>query len=317
MRNLLLILSFGLINFGYSQQLHLNTNYMFNPFLVNPGAAGTCDKYIPVQVNFRKQWVGFPGSPTTQSASCHAEVQESFGFGGVLYNDNSGPSRRTGINVSGSYHLRLSGDKSKMIGFGLGIGFSQHMIDVNKLDTYLPDDPTVLKGYNNQFMPDANFGVYYQWKLNSYVGLSAHNLAQSKRDLFDFEKNVSNPLVRTYYLTAGHTIMTDGDIHYKLAGLVQVIETGTFQFDLSSTAVYKNMYWFGLGYRHLDACYALAGIQIGHVKVGYAYDYTISQIGRYSSGSHEIFAELQLYNTPGGPGGKKWWKRNKRVAPKI
>lgn len=317
MKYLLIVFSIFAVQISQAQQLHLNTNYMFNPFLVNPGIAGTADDYIPIQLNFRKQWVGFPGSPTTQSVSCHAEVHETFGFGGNFFNDNSGPSRRTGINLSGSYHMKITGDKSKLVGFGLGFTMAQHMIDVNELNTYLPDDPTVLKGYNNQFVPDANFGIYYQWKPNSYVGFSAFNLVQSRKDLFDFDKLIYNPLVRTYYLMAGHNFETQGEMVYKTSALIQAIETGTVQFDVSAVAIYKNIGWFGLGYRHLDALYALAGVQIGQVKIGYAYDYTLSAIGRYSSGSHEVFIELQLYNMPGGPGGKKWWKRNLKSAPRI
>lgn len=314
----LLILSFIFASCAsFAQQLHLNTNYLFNPFLLNPGITGTAKDYIPIQINFRKQWAGFPGSPTTQSVSCHSEVHESFGFGGNVFNDNSGPSRRTGVNVSGSYHLKLTGDKSKMIGMGMGLSMTQHLIDVNQLNTYLPDDPTVMAGYNNQLVPDANIGFYYQWKPGAYVGLSAFNLLQDRRDLFDFEDRLNNPLVRTYYLMAGYDIDAEGEIDYKVATLIEAIETGTVQFDVSALAVYKNITWLGFGYRNLDAVSAMIGAQIGHVKLGYSYDFTLSQIRKYSSGSHEIFLELQLYNMPGGPSGRNWWKRSLRYAPKI
>jgi len=306
-----------LIGQGFAQQHHLNTQYMFNEFLVNPGATGSKVEYIPVQLNFRKQWVGFPGSPTTQSVSCHSEVAKNFGFGGNLFNDNSGPSRRTGINVNGAYQLRFSGDKYKFLGFGLGVNFTQHYIDEKQLETYLPDDPAVLRGYNNQFVPDVNFGVFYQYKENCYLGLSAFNLAQSDRDLFTFENTLDNSLVRNYYLISGYDFKTEGKLTYKFAALVQGIETLTFQVDATALAVYQNVGWFGFGYRHMDAISALAGIQMGQVKLGYSYDYTISAIGKYSSGSHEIFLELQLYNKPGSTNKKNWWKRNLRYAPKI
>lgn len=318
MKNVFLILMLLLSNSNlWSQQLNLNTQYMFNEFLWNPGATGSKDKYIPVQANFRKQWVGFPGSPTTQSVSCHGEVQKNFGFGGNVFNDNSGPSRRTGVNINGAYHMRFSNSKSKFLGFGLGVSLSQHTIDEEQLRTYLPDDPAVVQGFNNQLVPDVNFGVFYQWKENAYVGLSAYNLAQTKRDLYMFDDAIGNPLVRNYYLIAGYDIETQGKLTYKLTGLVQAIETGTTQFDVNAIAVYENTGWFGLGYRHLDAISALAGIQIGQIKIGYSYDYTISAIGNYSSGSHEVFLELQLYNKPGSSNKRNWWKRNLRYAPKI
>lgn len=309
------VLSVGSV---FGQQLHLNTQYLFNEMLVNPGATGGARDYIPVQINFRKQWSGFPGSPTTQSISCHSEVWKNMGFGGNVFNDNSGPSRRTGINVNGAYHLSLDGlAKKKYLGFGMGVSLAQHVIDVNKLKTYLPDDPAVLRGYNNKMVPDASVGVFYKYKQNAFIGLSAHNLVQTNRDLFEFEDKLINPLVRTYYLFAGYDIPTESEMVIKTSTLIQAIETGTVQFDINAIVVYKNFVWLGAAYRHLDAISVLAGAQVGQIKFGYSYDYTLSDIGKYSNGSHEVFLELQLYNKNGSGGSGNWFKRSLRYAPKI
>ena len=317
MKNLLVLIFVCATGNSFGQQLHLTTNYIFNQMMVNPGATGSEKNYIPVHLNFRKQWTSFPGSPTTQSISCHSEVQLNFGFGGNLFNDNSGPSRRTGFNANGSYMLKLDGtNKTKFIGFGLGFSLAQHVIDIDKLNTYLPDDPAVLRGYNNQLVPDANFGIFFKWKANAFVGLSAYNLVQSNRDLYDFQNTLYNPLARTYYLLAGYDFETQGKMVYKTATLIRAIETGTVQFDVTAIGVWNNTAWFGLAYRNLDAASALIGCQIGQFKFGYSYDYTLSDIGKYSSGSHEIFLELQLYNMP-GKGGKNWFKRSLRYAPRI
>lgn len=317
MRNLVFLLLVMSAFVSSAQQMHLNTQYIFNEMLVNPGATGTKVDYIPVQVNFRKQWTSFPGSPTTQSISCHSEVHNNFGFGGNVFNDNSGPSRRTGINVNGAYHLKLTGDKSKYVSFGLGVSLTQHVIDVDKLHTYLPDDPAVLRGYNNQMVPDANFGAFYKFSDKGYVGLSAYNLVQTNRDLFDFELPLANPLVRTYYLLGGYDFRAADNIIVKASTLIQAIETGTMQFDINGIVVYKNFAWLGLSYRNMDAIAALAGCQIGQVKLGYSYDYTLSDIGKYSNGSHEIFLEMQIYNKSGNGGSGNWFKRSLRYAPKI
>jgi type IX secretion system PorP/SprF family membrane protein len=297
-----------------AQQLALSSQYLFNEILVNPGATGGKD-FIPVQVNFRKQWAAFPGSPTTQNASCHGSINNSFGFGGNLFNDASGPSRRTGMNVNGAYHINFQRDKKRYIGFGLGVSLSQHAIDVNQLTTYLPDDPAVIRGYNNKFVPDANVGVFYRHNERSFIGLSAYNLVQSNRDLFDFENTLYNPLARTYYLFGGYDFETSDKTMLKTSLLVQAIETGTVQFDVNAIVAYKNLFWVGLAYRNLDAVALLAGTQIGQFKFGYSYDYTISDIGKYSHGSHEVFLELQLYETNGGGG--NWFRRIQRYAPKI
>ena len=74
-----LFLIFGFATSVWSQQIALNTQYLFNNMLVNPGATGT-KNYIPVQLNFRKQWTNFPGSPTTQFLSCDSKLADNFGI---------------------------------------------------------------------------------------------------------------------------------------------------------------------------------------------------------------------------------------------
>jgi hypothetical protein len=75
------------------------------------------------------------------------------------------------------------------------------------------------------------------------------------------------------------------------------------------------MIWLGASYRHTDAIVGLIGGQAGPFKFGYAYDYTLSDIGDYSTGSHEVFLELQIYSTDESK--TPWLKRNRIYAPRI
>jgi hypothetical protein len=99
---------------------------------------------------------------------------------------------------------------------------------------------------------------------------------------------------------------------------MRFIESRPFQFDLTTLAQYKDLFWFGAGYRHLDAISAMAGVQLGVFRLGYAYDFTISDVQRYSSGSHEIFLELQLFTRQKqAEGSTPWYRRNKIYSPTI
>lgn len=314
MKKYLVILFIGVAGVTSAQQISLNSQYLFNEMLVNPGAVGTKD-YIPIQMNFRKQWVNFPGSPTTQSISCHAAIAKNMGFGGSVFNDVAGPSRRTGMNVIGSYQLRLDKREEHTLGLGLGVSLTQHVIDINKLTTYLPDDPAVLRGYDNQMIPDANFGVFYKFKDKGFAGLSAYNLVELNRDLYDFENPIYNTLARTYYFIGGYEFELSPSFDLKSTALVQMIETGTTQFDISLISTYKKVVWLGVSYRHTDAMAFMVGGQAGPFKFGYSYDYTLSDIGNYSSGSHEIFLEVQIYKKDTGAK-TPWLKRNRIFSPK-
>jgi type IX secretion system PorP/SprF family membrane protein len=298
-----------------AQQISLNSQYLFNDMIVNPGATGALD-YVPVHFNFRKQWTNFPGAPVTQFVSAHSSVGKRMGFGGALYNDVTGPSRRTGIMINTAYHLQLDPKNEHKLGIGLGVSLSQHLIDVTKLTTYLPDDPAVLRGYNNQMVPDANVGFFYHFKDKGFAGISAYNLVQMNRDLYNFETTFGNQLVRTYYVYGGYHFALNPNFGIKVSTLGRVIETGTWQADGTLLFTYKKFAWLGASYRHTDAVSFMAGGQVGPVKFGYSYDYTLSDIGNYSVGSHEVFLELQLHKS--GEGSKNpWLKRNRVYDPRL
>ncbi|NCP52868.1 MAG: type IX secretion system membrane protein PorP/SprF, partial [Flavobacteriales bacterium] len=59
----------------------------------------------------------------------------------------------------------------------------------------------------------------------------------------------------------------------------------------------------GLGYRLGDAVSALVNFRVTpELRIGYAYDYTTTNLSSYNSGSHEIFIlfDVDLFNFKGG-----------------
>ena len=96
---------------------------------------------------------------------------------------------------------------------------------------------------------------------------------------------------------------------------IQAIETGTTQFDISSVVEYNELYWIGVSYRLNDAAVFLCGAQIGPLKFGYSYDLTLSDIGQYSSGSHEIFMEFQITRNESRNQRVPWLKRHRIYTP--
>ena len=53
--------------------------------------------------------------------------------------------------------------------------------------------------------------------------------------------------------------------------------------------MYDETIWFGVSYRTNDAIIGIIEYQANkRFRVGYSYDFTITEIGNYSNGSHEI-----------------------------
>jgi type IX secretion system PorP/SprF family membrane protein len=297
-----------------AQQVSLNSQYMFNEMSFNCGAVGS-KPYTQIHLNGRRQWSGFQGSPTTQSLSVNGYLGNNLGMGAEIFNDVTGPSRRTGFAVSGAYRLRLSRNNNHKLGMGMGISLTQHYIDVNRLTTFLPNDPAIAGVFNNQLVPDVNVGFYYTFKDKGFAGLSAQNLVQSKRSLYDYSLTFVNPIVRNYYAYGGYKFDLNKKWTLTPTAMVRMIDALSVQFDISAIATYNKLFWIGASYRNQDAVVGLVGVQLGIFKLGYGYDYTLSDIGKYSNGSHEIFLELQLFSKKGSNRNIPWLKRNRLYTP--
>ena len=74
MRAALALLCSALFSCAGAQQIAQYTQYVFNHFSVNPAVAGSKD-CLDVRLGFRKQWIGFPGAPTTGWASLHGYIR--------------------------------------------------------------------------------------------------------------------------------------------------------------------------------------------------------------------------------------------------
>ncbi len=313
-----ILISLCLIVTGvYGQQLSLNSMYMFNETAINPAAAGS-KEYVPIHLNFRRQWAGFDGAPTTQLISTHADMGKNLGFGGNLFNDATGPSRTTGLNLLLSYRLRLSKDNLHSIRGGIGVTMSQHIVDVNKLTTDIDDDPAIARTYNNQFVPDVDLGFYYSYSNKAFAGISVKNGLQMKRDLFNYSTMIENLMVRHYYLMGGYNFDLNKDWRLKTSTIFRMVESRPFQLDLNVIGEYKEFLWLGAGHRLNDAVTVMAGGQFGMVKLGYAYDFTTSEIRNYSSGSHEVFIELQVRPKKKDSAARTpYVKRNRVYSPSL
>jgi len=294
----------------YGQQLGLNSTYMFNEASYNPAAAGL-KEFTVVHMNYRSQWAGFDGAPVSQFVSAHSAVGKGLGFGGNLYNESSGPSRTSGLSLMLSYRLRLSQNDLHGLRFGLGASFNQHLVDITKLTTEYANDPAIQKTYNNQFVPDADFGLMYTYGKKAFVGVSVKNVAQVKRSLFSYDDLINNTLNRHYYANAGYNFTLSEKVTLKSSVLMRYIEAKTMQLEGNLVADFNNKFWFGAGYRNKEAFNALLGVKVGSIQFGYCYDFGLSSIRNYASSSHEIFVQLQFAHRSPATGQTPWFKRNR------
>lgn len=287
------ILLLSLISFyGISQQLPQYTQYMLNEMAINPAVAGK-DDFADVRSNSRYQWVGITDAPRTYMLTLHGPIKDkNMGIGMNLYTDIVGPTRRTGLNFSYAYHMKMKDDM--FLSMGLSAGVLQWGIDGSKL--YLRDegDENLLSTYQTTYVPDFGAGIYFHKKDRFYVGLSLPQLYQAPIKLYEGAGKNSR-IVNHFNLNAAYKFDLGDDFKIEPSFLVKYAIPAPPKLDIGARVIYQEQIWLGGAYRHNDAFTALIGyFYKNYLMIGYSYDFTTTNIKKYSSGTHEIMLGIRF-----------------------
>jgi len=299
-----IVLLFSSMHF-LGQQTALNSQYLFNDFAINPAVAGT-KNYTPLSLSFRRQWMGIDEAPITQNLMAHTFIGENAGGGIHIYNDATGPSRRTGVSSTFSYHVK-TGKRTKL-SFGLSGALTQFSLNRDRLITDVPGDIAVINN-NNQLIADCNFGMLWKGDRH-FVGVSGYNLFENKNNLLSTTTPITNTLDRVFYANAGYNFKVGAVIDIQPSAVFRYMINSPYQFDGNLKITFKEAYWIGSSYRMDDAVSIMGGFDLGSLLIGYAYDLGLSEIKTYNSGTHEVFVSVKLNREPKD---KTPWRKRNRV----
>ncbi len=289
---------------SFGQQRAQYTQYMINPFLVNPAVSGTED-YTDIRAGYRKQWVGFEGSPRTVFLSAHTNIGKHkvvnnrtkhkkngfHGIGAVLTNDMIGPSSTTNISGAYSYHIALS--KKLFASLGIMAGLQQFTLDGAKLNTANPNDASI-SSFNARAMADINSGLWvYSDKF--YVGASLIQVMPQKLYSENTNAVVKGKLAHHYMIMGGYRIPVGYDFTFIPSVCVKAVAPAPMSVDMNAKLRYKDIFWGGVSYRHKDAVALMAGVIVNNTfDLSYSYDFTTSHLSKFGGGSHEVIVGYRL-----------------------
>ncbi len=287
------ILFFGLLTFcGLAQQLPQYSQYMLNEMAINPAVAGK-DDYADVRSNSRYQWVGITDAPRTYMLTAHGPIKgKNMGLGMNLYTDIVGPTRRTGISLAYAYHLKLK--KDIHLSMGLSAGVLQWGIDGSKLTLHDDGDQSLLNTYQTTYVPDFGAGLYFHKKDRFYLGIAVPQLYQSPIALYSGSSKTSK-LVSHFNINGAYKFDLGDDFKIEPSFLVKYEMPAPPKIDAGLRFIYKGQIWIGGAYRHNDAFTALVGFMYkNYLMIGYSYDYTTTNIKKYTSGTHELMLGIHF-----------------------
>lgn len=292
------IVIFGLFVFTsivtYSQQDPQYTQYTYNMNVVNPAYAGS-QGTLSIGLLGRTQWVNIPGSPKTITAVIHAPVGKNVGLGFSVISDQIGPVEEQNVYTDFSYTLETS--REGRLAFGVKGGFTFQNIDLLSLSISQSEDPLFTDNLNKTY-PNFGAGVFY-YTDNFYAGLSMPNILESRY----FEKKggvVSSASEKMhYFLTSGYVFEISNDLKLKPSVMLKAVTGAPLSIDLSVNALLNETIEAGLSWREGDSVSAMMNFLVArNVRIGYAYDYTLTNLGDFNKGSHEVFLLYDLDLSP-------------------
>ena len=280
-------------NSAFAQQDPQYTQYMYNMNVINPAYATATESVLNLGTMYRTQWVGAVGSPKTLTFFAHLPVNTKIEVGFSLISDDIGNGAKKENNFFADFGYVLKLNNNHRFSFGLKAGFTSLLTNFNgfKFESSSPD----FAFENNDILkPNIGIGTYY-FTNKYYLGLSAPNLLNSKH--IEERSGISNygsENVHVFF-TGGYVFSVSDSFKFKPAFMSKFIKGAPISLDLSANVLYNDTFEFGAAYRFDDAICVLMNVNVApSIKVGYAYDYTLSNLGQFNSGTHEFFVLFNL-----------------------
>lgn len=286
---------FSIIN-ASAQQDPEYTQYMYNMNVINPAYATAEQSILNIGSLYRTQWVGAVGAPKTLTLFAHMPVNKKVEMGFSLISDDIGDGAKKENNFFADFAYVLQLNSNHKLSLGLKAGLTSFQTNFNGFQFESGNAATDLAFSEdvNQLFPNVGIGVFY-FTDTYYVGLSAPNLFSSKHIEERSGINAFGKENTHAFLTGGYVFDLSDSFKLKPAFMSKFVKGSPVTLDLSANVLYNDQFELGASYRFGDAVSALMNVQVAKsIRVGYAYDYTISNMGQFNSGTHEIFLLFNL-----------------------
>ena len=290
MKFLLLIFGVTLACSSFAQQRAVYSNFLLNDYYYNPAIAGSKNVHI-ANISYRKQWVGFEGSPSLIMGNFYGSLKNKgkMGYGVSLVSERTGITQNTTVYLNYAHHFRLS-DNIKL-GLGVKPGYMQYRVRLYEAQLADEGDEVLTGNIYSASAIDMSAG-FNLYSPKFFVMASVHHLLGKGIQFTSYNSN----LTFHYNAIAGYNIkFKKKKFELQPSVMVRYTEPVPMQITGMLRAKFAGKFWVGLLYRTDDA----AGISLGltvkeRFTVAYGYDYTISGLSKHQSGSHEVLLSFVI-----------------------
>ena len=276
----------------FGQQLPLFSGYMFNTLEINPAYAGFRDA-LNVTTVLRKQWTGFKNAPQSTFLSVDMPISNKrVGVGLKLVDDRDEITKTLGAQAV--YSFKIPTGPYSTLAFGLQGGAYNSKTDYTKIDVIDLNDPSFSQNVNTTRL---NFGTGIFFNTDEfYASLSSPNLVRNNLNKAN-NAGAFNDLKQNMhiYFTSGYVFEISSDLLIKPSFLVRGVVGSPLSYDINTNLWIADMLSLGVSYRNQSAVVGIIDFKVlPDLRVGYAYDHSISPLNIISKGSHEVILRYEF-----------------------
>ena len=293
------------------------TQFYATPLQTNPAFAGVT--YAPrITLNYRNQWPGLNNAFVTYAASYEQAMETlNSGLGVMVMADQAGDGIYKSTRFHAIYGYKVEIQKDFIIKFGVEAGIIQNTVDWNLLRFGDQIDPQTgfADPLGNPFLSqeappenlnrsavDLGAGILL-YNNQFYGGVAVKHLNTPDESLLGINENLNVGMPLRFTVHGGAEFTLDRGSRRRAPTFISpnlfFNQQGQFwQVNLGAYAGVDQIY-SGLWYRHTsenpDAIIGLIGYRKGILRIGYSYDFTISQLADSNpGGAHEISLMISL-----------------------
>ena len=263
-----------------AQQLPLYTQYVFNPYMLNPSMVAYSSR-PELNLLYRQQWSNIDDGPKTLQIDGQYRLNNKMALGVFLNQDRTVLLSQTMAMVTYGYRVFLADDHT--LGFGLSAGMFQNRLRSEDASPADSGDPALMSSVNNNIAVDGQFGVHYRTRgfvfAYSLVNLFDRKYVSSE----SFQKPKFGQLKNQIIFTSYRFDVIPGTLALQPNAAYRLSENNLNYFEGSLIASIKNIVDVGGGYRQDFGPTAMVRVNVGPLQAGFAYDFP-SNTGLISPG---------------------------------
>jgi type IX secretion system PorP/SprF family membrane protein len=298
---LLLFCLLGLTIGLMAQQDEQFTQFMHHKLGFNPAYAGMQETPTFTAL-VRQQWAGLEGAPQSQLLTFNMPLTASgIGLGANISRHSIGATERLTADIAYAYRFRMG--RGGRMGIGLSTSVRQFQVNFDETTATQPidGDPSIPVGMQSKYLPNFGAGIYYN-NQTFYLGFSAPRLLTNNID-FAEETTIISREVPHYYLMAGVLVRLSEQIQLQPQAILKYLEGAPFEGDINLNFIFSETVYSGVSYRIGgssqtglgEAGSVLLGMHLSDKFLfGLAYDFTLSELKSYTSGSMEGFLRYSI-----------------------